>query len=288
MKFLVTGANGQVGWELQRTVPDDCSTAFYGSAELDITDAEAVTNVITVVQPDVIVNAAAYTAVDKAESEKEKAHRVNCDGVVNLGKAAGACSAKLVHISTDFVFDGQKSSPYLPGDPTNPLGVYGQSKLEGEIALSKLDCFDNTAIIRTSWVYSSHGNNFVKTMLRLMGEREQLGVVADQVGSPTWAHGLAQVIWKIIDKNIVGKYHYTDSGVASWYDFASAVYEEAKSLDLLTSDVLIKPINTTEYPTPAQRPPYSVLDKTSLTQALCYTPVHWRSSLRSMLKELKV
>ncbi len=212
---------------------------------------------------------------------------MNRDGAANLALAAKQSGAGLIHVSTDFVFDGSKSSPYLIDDAPNPQSVYGASKQAGDEAVLSI-LADNVTIIRTAWVYSSHGQNFVKTMLRMMAERKELGIVADQIGTPTWAHGLAHMIWKTIDKKLTGIFHMTDAGVASWYDFAVAIYEEAKELDLLHANQAckIKPIRTEDYPLPAIRPPYSVLDKTMTWNALAIEPVHWRAALRSMLQEL--
>jgi dTDP-4-dehydrorhamnose reductase len=193
----------------------------------------------------------------------------------------------MVHISTDFVFNGRAYRPYHPGDPTDPLGVYGASKLAGEKnCLAALD-EDNLTIVRTAWVYSSHGNNFVKTMLRLMAEKEQVGVVADQVGTPTWAFGLAGAVWQIVQRKISGIYHWTNAGVAGWYDFACAIQEEALNIGLLNKEIPVVPLRTEEYPTLAIRPAYSVLDKSELWQKIDKKSEHWRVSLRKMLKELK-
>jgi dTDP-4-dehydrorhamnose reductase len=287
MKVIVTGAEGQVGWELVRTAPAGAKIIALGQGDLDITNPEAVAVVTQEEQPDLIINAAAYTAVDRAEEEVDKAYKVNAEGAANIARGCGKAGARLIHISTDFVFDGNKPEPYLPGDKPNPLGVYGGSKLLGENAV-----MDETAgqavVLRTSWVYSAHGSNFVKTMLRLMNERDKLNVIADQVGSPTWAKDLAQAIWLIAGKkDMQGVYHWTDDGKASWYDFAVAIQEEAHGLGLLQKTIPIKPIKTEEYSTPARRPAYSVLDKTSTLEALGCKAPHWRESLIKMLTELK-
>ena len=287
MKVLITGAGGQVGWELQQTVSTDIEITALHRVELDIADQAAVMSVIKEFQPDLVINAAAYTAVDKAEEEVDRAYKVNVDGAANIARAVEDCSARLIHISTDFVFDGTGTKPYLPGDEPKPSGVYGASKLQGERAVMA-ETSGRAVILRTAWVYSVHGSNFVKTMLRLMAEREELGVVDDQVGTPTWAKELAKTIWLIAGKtDMQGTYHWTDDGKASWYDFALAIQEEAYGLGLLQKTIPIKPIKTEEYPTPARRPAYSVLDKTSTLEALdCKTP-HWRESLIKMLIELK-
>ncbi|MEW5755431.1 MAG: dTDP-4-dehydrorhamnose reductase [Pseudomonadota bacterium] len=285
-KILLTGANGQLGFELQRTAPAGTTIVATDVGELDITNAEAVEILAERTKPNMIINAAAYTAVDKAEQEQGEAYAINAEGAAHLASAAHRYNARLVHISTDFVFDGKKSTPYLPADTPIPLSVYGASKLKGEQRVREITQGD-ALIVRTAWVYSSHGANFVKTMLRLMREREQLGVVSDQIGSPTWTKGLANAIWGLVAKSdLKGVYHWTDAGVASWYDFAVAIQEEALQLGLLDKTIPIRPILTTQYPTPATRPAYSVLDKTATWAALETTPIHWREQLRQMLMEL--
>lgn len=287
MKVLITGAGGQVGWELQQTVSTDIEITALHRVELDIADQAAVMSVIKELQPDLVINAAAYTAVDKAEEEVDRAYKVNVEGAANIARAVEDCSARLIHISTDFVFDGTGTKPYLPGDEPKPSGVYGASKLQGERAVMA-ETSGRAVILRTAWVYSVHGSNFVKTMLRLMAKREELGVVDDQVGTPTWAKELAKTIWLIAGKtDMQGTYHWTDDGKASWYDFALAIQEEAYGLGLLQKTIPIKPIKTEEYPTPARRPAYSVLDKTSTLEALDCKAPHWRESLIKMLIELK-
>lgn len=286
-KVLITGAAGQLGWELQRSAPDDVTVLALDSDGLDISDRQAVLSLVSSVQPALIINAAAYTAVDKAESDVEAAYAVNRDGPAHLAEAAVQVNARLVQVSTDFVFDGSQSHPYRPDAVTSPLGVYGASKLAGEQAV--LATGADAVIIRTAWVYSVHGNNFVKTMLRLMAERDQLGVVSDQIGTPTSANGLARLIWQLANHaEITGVHHWTDLGVASWYDFAVAIQEEALDMGLLTRAIPIRPIATSDYPTPARRPAYSVLDKQSLLATGLVNACHWRVALRAMLAELKV
>ena len=286
MKILLTGAHGQLGWELQRTVPPGVEIVAFGSGHLDVTDRQAVMQTVTALAPDLIVNAAAYTAVDKAEADVMRAFQVNGQGAAHVAQAAREMGARLVHISTDFIFDGLKSTPYLPTDPPNPLGVYGRSKLAGEEQVLSITKGEHTAIIRTAWLYSSHGHNFVKTMLRLMQEREALAVISDQIGTPTWAHTLARAVWSVVMTGISGIHHCTDAGVASWYDFAVAIMEEAAALGLLSRQPAIRPIASSDYPLPAQRPSYSVLDKTSLWRAMDCQPDHWRVALRQMLREM--
>jgi dTDP-4-dehydrorhamnose reductase len=225
--------------------------------------------------------------VDKAESEKDKAYEVNTSGAANIAKAAEDSHTRLIHISTDFVFDGNTSQPYLPIENPAPISVYGASKLNGEQAVSA-KTVNKAVILRTGWVYSSHGNNFVKTILNLLAVREEISVVADQVGSPTWAKNLAKAIYQFAKiPNTTGIFHWTDSGIASWYDFAVAIQEEAHQLGILQSFIPIIPIRTEDYPTPAKRPAYSVLDKTATWQTLGYYALHWRKALRLMLEELK-
>lgn len=285
LTVLLTGAGGQLGQELQRCIPDSVRLHALDSRSLDVTDKAAVQSAFERFAPDVVINAAAYTAVDKAEEEKERAFAVNAEAPRYIAEACQGTTCRIIHISTDFVFDGMKSSPYLPDDAVNPLSVYGASKLQGEEQLLQLapEC---ALIIRTSWLYSALGNNFVKTMLRLMSEREQLGVIADQVGTPTHAKGLAEAIWAFIETDVAnGIYHWSDAGIASWYDFAVAIMEEGRAAGLLQNAPVIRPIQTTDYPIPAQRPKYSVLDKTATWAQLGTEPMHWRVALRQMLSE---
>lgn len=307
MKVLITAKNGQLGWELNNTLTaenvaniENIEAIFLDSKKLDITNANAVAERISSFKPDFVINAAAYTAVDKAESDSDAAYKVNQQGAKNLALACKEIGAKLIHVSTDFVFDATKNTPYQPEDPTNPLGVYGASKLAGEEAVAEVLGAD-VSIIRTAWVYSTHGNNFVKTMLRLMAEKEQLGVVADQVGTPTNAKNLAKAIWQLVEKehsdslsastNTNGNtnaniYHWTDLGTASWYDFAVAIQELGLANGLLQKPIAVNPIKASQYPTPAKRPAYSVLDTSALREKLNVTGEHWRTALNSMLKEL--
>jgi len=286
MRVLLIGGSGQLGRELQYCKPADIELLALASASLDLRESEEVTARVSGFQPQVVINAAAYTAVDRAESERELAFAVNGQGAANLAQAARTVGAYCIQVSTDFVFDGVQSHPYLPMDQTNPLGVYGASKLAGEqLALGAYP--EGVAVVRTAWLYSAFGNNFVTTMLRLMGERESIGVVADQVGTPTWGRGLAEALWQMCRVQPKGIHHWTDAGVASWYDFAVAIQEEGISCGLLAREIPILPINTVDYPTPAKRPVYSVLDKTETWAALGMKPTHWRVALRRMLNECK-
>jgi dTDP-4-dehydrorhamnose reductase len=268
-----------LGRALQYTGPPGTQIAAMPSAALDIGDADAVMRAVAQCQPDVIVNAAAYTAVDRAESDAAAAQRVNMAAVGHLRAAAEQAGARLVHVSTDFVFDGRQSTPYRPDDAPSPLGVYARTKHAGEGAAGP-----DALIVRTSWVYAAGRANFVTTMLRLMATRDDVRVVADQIGSPTWADALAATLWTLTAQAHTGIWHYRDSGVASWYDFAVAIQDEALSLGLLTRKVPVIPITTADYPTPAQRPPYSVLDTSVTTRATGAAAAHWRDNLKLMLK----
>jgi dTDP-4-dehydrorhamnose reductase len=282
---LVLGAAGQLGRELQRTAGDSVTCVAVGREQLDIANGEALDERLTSLRPDQVINAAAYTAVDRAESEPELARRVNAEGPALLAAACERHGARLLHVSTDFVFDGRASTPYTPDAATAPLGEYGRSKLAGERAVRER--LGNSVILRTGWVYSAFGGNFVKTMLRLMGERDELAVVDDQVGTPTWARGLAEACWALVARpGLRGTYHWSDAGVCSWYDFAVAIAEEGSSAGLVTDEVRVRPIPGIDYPTPARRPAYSVLDKSATRQDLSLPAIHWRVQLRAMLAEL--
>ena len=280
MKALVTGANGQLGRALATTVPQGWTCVALDRTGLDLADGPAIRAVVESHQPDLILNAAAYTAVDRAESEEALATAINGTAVGTLREAADAVGAHLVHISTDFVFDGQSNRAYAPGDTLAPLGAYGRSKAAGEALAGP-----SSTIIRTSWVHAAGGANFARTMLRLMRERDEVRVVADQIGAPTWASGLARVAWALGERRAGGVFHHSDAGVASWYDFALAVQEEALALGLLERAVPVVPIATADYPTPTARPAFSLLDSSATRALLGWPAVHWRANLRSMLKE---
>jgi dTDP-4-dehydrorhamnose reductase len=283
VRVLISGARGQVGRALQRTAPDDVALDLTGVADLDICDIAAVDRHFAEFVPEIVINAAAYTAVDKAESDPLAAQRLNAEAVFNLRQAADVHGARLVHISTDFVFDGAAGSPYATDAVPAPLSVYGATKLAGERAAGA-----KALIVRTSWIYGVDGSNFVLTMLRLMRERDELRVVADQVGTPTSASSIAEGIWALAAQRRTGIWHHTDSGVASWYDFAVAIQEEAVALGILRRTIPVIPIATSEYPTPAMRPSYSVLDKHDTVAALGYAAPHWRTNLRRVLEELAI
>jgi dTDP-4-dehydrorhamnose reductase len=287
MKVLVTGAGGQVATALTKLKPAHVELISLSQTELDITDRDTVRRRMAILDPDVIINAAAYTAVDKAESEAEMALQVNGAAPGYLAEAAYANGARLLHISTDFVFDGNADSPYKPDAATAPLGIYGFSKLHGE--QQALEASRGQALVlRTAWVYAANGHNFVRTMLRLMGERGAVKVVADQRGSPTWADSVAKALWAATSKPAFrGIHHWTDAGVTSWYDFAIAIAAEGRESGLLKTPVEVSPITSAEYPTPAKRPAYSVLDLSSTTAGLGLTATPWRDNLKKMLTELK-
>ena len=285
MKALVIGANGQLGWELQRTCPDNINLLICDYPEIDLCSNASIHKCIAATSPDCIINAAAYTAVDKAEQEKDLAHKINHEAVFEIAKLSRENKIPMVHISTDFVFNGQNYKPYQPEDTPCPESVYGKSKLKGELAVKEI-LADKALIIRTAWLYSSHGNNFVKTMLKLMEERDSLNVIDEQIGTPTWAHGLAQAVWIAVAKELTGTFHFTDAGVASWYDFAVAIQEEGLASGLLSKAIPICPVPTNQYSTQAKRPIYGILDKMTMWQATGINPVHWRIQLRAMLKEL--
>jgi dTDP-4-dehydrorhamnose reductase len=286
MRALVLGAGGQVGRAVAKALPSGHALVIKTRAELDIADERALARVLAEAKIDWIVNAAAYTAVDRAEEQRAQATAVNDTAVALLAAAASSAGCRLLQLSTDFVFDGKSNRGYLPDDATNPLSVYGMSKLAGEQHV--VGDGGSGIVVRTSWVYAAAGQNFVLTMLRLMREREQVRVVCDQIGAPTWATGLAKAIWGLIDAAPPGGvYHWTDLGIASWYDFAVAIQEEALARGLLTRAVPIVPIATAEYPTPARRPAFSVLN-TGATRALVAFPAqHWRHNLRKMMDELR-
>ena len=285
MRVLLTGAGGQVGQALTAAAPAGVELIACTRDSLDISDARSVATIIRRYSPAVVVNAAAYTAVDRAESEEEQARAVNEIGARNLACEASAAKARLIHISTDFVFSGSSSVPYRPDSPPHPLGVYGATKLAGESAV--LQHTDEAVVLRTAWLYAAQGRNFVRTMLRLMQTHGEVRVVSDQVGTPTAARSVAEAIWRIIAMpEIRGIHHWTDAGVASWYDFATAIASEGTRLGLLTSEPTVTPIATADYPTPARRPSYSVLDARSLTTR-GFVPIHWYKRLRSVMEEMQ-
>ena len=288
--ILVTGASGQLGQTLVRLWERSPIPQYQFSAlprtQLDIGKPDLAAAVLSELQPTVIVNAAAYTQVDKAETDRDAVFQVNETGTATLARWAAHSGAKLLHISTDFVFNGAKSSPYVPDDQTEPLGAYGASKLAGEKALLAASN-NNAAIIRTSWLYSRYGNNFVKTMLRLMAESDALSVVEDQIGSPTSTDSLARLIFAMIQKgDYQGIYHWTDGGSISWFEFAQQIQGQALQAGILSKAIPITPITTSEYPTPAKRPAYSVLDRSRALEEFECLVLDWEQKLAEVIAEL--
>jgi dTDP-4-dehydrorhamnose reductase len=289
MNVIITGANGQLGCELQQIKNEKLTIYAFNSNQLNITDIEQARAIISSIKPYFIINAAAYTAVDKAESDIDNAYAVNTKGVENLANICKEVNAKLIHVSTDFVFDGSKSTPYKITDKPIPLCVYGTSKLRGEDAIREI-LPKSSCIIRTAWVYSIYGNNFVKTMLRLMQEKDELSVVCDQVGTPTWGSGLANAIWQLVlntEAELPALLHWADNGVTTWYDFALSIQELALDKSLITKNIPISAIPSSAYPTAAKRPSFSVLDKPEVEQVLGEKTIHWRKQLSTMLDNLK-
>lgn len=281
MKVLVAGSGGQLGRALAASAPAGVTLIAPPEAEFDIGNEAQVAAVVAAAKPDLLVNAAAWTAVDKAEAEEAAALLVNATAVGHLAAAAAAVGARFVQVSTDYVFDGQACQPYRPDTVPAPASAYGRTKLAGEQTAAAHH--PAPLIIRTAWVYAAQGNNFVKTMLRLMAERDEVRVVADQVGSPTHALSLARAIWALDGQS--GIFHWTDAGITSWYDFAVAIQDEALRLGMLSVAKPIIPIATADYPTPAQRPAWSVLDKSS-SWAITGPARHWRHELIDCLKAM--
>ena len=284
-RILVTGSNGQLGSEIRELTKNDGTNVYFYTdvSELDITDKSAVNKFIENHQIDIVVNCAAYTQVDKAEEEEKTAFLINATAPGNLAEACKKYDATLFHISTDYVFDGSNNVPYIETESTSPLGVYGRSKLEGEEFIQQSGC--NYLIIRTSWLYSSFGNNFVKTIARLSCEKDELKVVFDQIGTPTYARDLATVIFAIIQndqfKDRKGVYHYSNEGVCSWYDFAKAIN------DLFGNNCNIIPCHSDEFPAKVPRPHYSVLDKTNIKNDFSIEIGYWKDSLCKCVELLK-
>ena len=284
MNILITGCNGQLGNEIQLLEKEHPQHTFFNTdvAELDITDVDAIQTYLREHQIEGIVNCAAYTAVDKAESNEELCRKLNAEAPAFLANAIGQRGGWMIQISTDYVFDGTGHTPYREDSDTCPNSVYGSTKLVGELNVQKLCA--NSIIIRTAWLYSTFGNNFVKTMVRLGHEKEQLGVIFDQIGTPTYARDLAQAIMTIIEKGIIpGIYHFSNEGVISWYDFTKAIHRLAG-----IKSCYVRPLHTEEYPTPANRPPYSVLDKTKIKQTYGIEIPYWEESLQECIEKLSV
>lgn len=286
-KVLLTGCNGQLGQELLARVPADVTLVPTGRAELDLADPAACRAAVLHHRPDWVLNAGAYTAVDKAESEPDLAHAVNASAPEAFAAALAECGGRLLQVSTDFVFNGEQGTPYTPDQPLQPLGVYGASKAAGEVAIFHQLPAHQICLLRTSWVYGPVGKNFCLTMLRLHSNKaaagEVLGVVADQVGCPTATHTLANACWAAIQSQTSGVLHWSDAGAASWYDFAVAIGELGAAQGLLKRPAEVRPIATSDYPTPAQRPAYSLLDCRASRISLGLEPVHWRTALAEVI-----
>ena len=285
-KFLITGAYGQVGYCLTQQLQGKHLVLAVDRDELDITDERAVNKAIEDFRPNVIINAAAHTAVDRAETEVELSEAINVKGPKYLAKAAKSIDAAILHISTDYVFDGQREGKYKETDTTAPQGVYGRTKLEGEQAVAEAN--DKFIVLRTAWVFGEHGNNFVKTMLRLSKTRDTLSVVADQIGGPTYAADVARVLIHIAEQIIKGKnveygiYNFTGEPCVSWYDFAKAILAEAVSQKVLNKAPIVNSITTADYPTPAKRPANSCLDLTKIQQFFDIQPSNWQKALKNI------
>jgi dTDP-4-dehydrorhamnose reductase len=288
MKILVTGANGQVGYCLQQQLQSlGVTHRALTREELDIADAHAVESIITAYQPDIVINAAAHTAVDKAESDQDNAFRINCLGAANLARATAKLNAAIFHISTDYVFAGDSDQPYREDDPTAPQGVYGKTKLDGEIAVAKEN--PKHIILRTAWVFGEHGNNFVKTMIRLGRTRDALSIVADQQGGPTYAGDIAKALieiaqeYKRTDNLAWGIYHYSGIPHTNWYEFAQEIFKRAENAKLYDKVYpTLTPITTADYPTPAKRPANSRLDCSKIQHTFGIAPSNWQAALNNI------
>ena len=281
---IIIGKSGQVANELVNTQPNEYKVIALGRNEIDITDLASIEQALAEYKPDVVINASAYTAVDHAENDSENAYLINSVAVGNLAKQCKKFNVKFFHISTDFIFNGNSNIAYLVDDQPDPQSVYGASKLAGEEAIKNIYPNGST-IVRTSWVYSTFGNNFVKTMLRLMAEKEELGIVTDQIGCPTYAKGLAEFLWDLVGiekPELI--YHWSDAGVASWYDFAVAIQKSALDKGILSKKIPLKGIPSRAYPTPAKRPMFSLLNTS--TSEVIKTRVHWSEQLEECIAKL--
>lgn len=285
MRVLVTGATGQLGSEVTAEFRRSGHEVIApGRSELDLLLPSHVATTAMQWQADWVINCAAYTQVDKAESESEQAFIVNRDSPEQLAQAVANDGGRMLQVSTDFIFDGMQRQPYQETDQTNPLGVYGRSKLEGELAVRRV--LPEAVVLRTAWVYGVRGHNFVKTMLRLAMAGKPLRVVDDQVGTPTWTTDIAAAIVALVAREAAGTFHYTNAGQTSWHGFASAILEEGARAGFAVKTAAVSPIPTTDYPTPATRPAYSVLDTEKIRPLLSGSIPDWRDSLKKMLQEL--
>lgn len=289
MKMLITGAKGQVGTDIVIEAEKRGHEVYgFASSELDITNKDIVDGQLTKIKPDVVINAAAYTAVDKAETEQEKAYAVNEAGVKNLAEICKALDIPLLHISTDYVFDGEKKEPYVETDTPNPTSVYGASKLAGEVALQQV--WNKHIILRVSWVFGEHGNNFVKTMLRLAQERDEISVVNDQYGAPTSAKAIAECLLDIVEKSDFGEqdfpwglYHFQSDPGVTWYEFAREIFKQAKECGVLDKEMKVHPIGSEQFPTPVKRPANSKLDGERIQSALGITHSSWGKEVKGVV-----
>jgi dTDP-4-dehydrorhamnose reductase len=285
VKVLVSGAGGELGGALLERVPQGITAEGLTHASLNVADEKAVDTVMRRMQPAVVINAAGFTQVDAAESAPEQALRANAEGPRVLAAACARTGARLVQVSTDYVFDGEQNRPYRPTDATSPLSLYGLSKLEGEAQVSRL-LGDQACIVRTSWLYSARGQNFVTRMLERLKAGTRLRIVSDQIGAPTATFSLADVLWRFAHTRHGGIFHWSDAGVASWYDLTVAIAEEGHALGLVPADYRVDPIESSEYPTPARRPRYSLLDRRTTEAALSVNAAHWRVNLRTTLRAI--
>jgi dTDP-4-dehydrorhamnose reductase len=285
MKVLLTGAGGQLGRALLEQVPADVAVESYTHADLDIADQQAADNRIRALHPDVVINAAGFTQVDAAENARDEARAANAEGPRVLAVACAREGARLVHVSTDYVFDGESNRPYRPTDPTAPLSFYGASKQEGEAHVARI-LGAKACTVRTSWLYSASGQNFVVRMLARLKGGTPLRMVGDQIAAPTAAFGLAAVLWRLALSPTSGILHWSDAGVASWYDFTVAIAEEAHALGLIPADYQVDPIHSRDYQTPARRPRYSLLDRGATESAVALRATHWRVNLRTTLRTI--
>jgi dTDP-4-dehydrorhamnose reductase len=285
-KVLLLGASGQLGREVASRAPETVVLQALTKTELDITSEPDVDRVITSSHPDIVINAAAYTQVDKAESESEQAFAVNEKGIEHVSNSCPS-ETRILHLSTDFVFNTLQASPYLPDDPPEPVSAYGRSKLAGEQALLK-NRPKTSVVLRTSWLYGTETKNFLTTMLELIKTRDELNVVNDQFSSPTSVETLADIVWKLaLDGDAHGIFHWSDRGVITWYDFALEIQQQALELNLLTTRIPVNPISTKEYPTPATRPEYSALDSTTTEAITGMKTRPWKEQLASVLEKIK-